>query len=126
MLTDSLFKMNKPENRLINHIHNEKPIIDFDFEGTVIERVKSIAGFQWSQIMRFWHIPKKAETKRKLALQLLRHSFAMHLLANGIDLKYLQEWFEHENSKTNEICTHISITAFDNIRNSINDSFEKY
>ena len=50
----------------------------------------------------------KIPYNQDVSVHSLRHSFAMHFLKSGINLRYIQEFSGHKSSKTTEIYTYIS------------------
>lgn len=59
---------------------------------------------------------EKGGIHRRGGIHTLRHSFATHMLENGIDLRYIQELLGHSSSKTTEIYTHVASHRLAEIR----------
>ena len=60
-----------------------------------------------------WYIIKNISKKlgldiNKISPHILRHTFATHLLYNGVPLRHLQELLGHSNISTTQIYTHLS------------------
>lgn len=64
---------------------------------------------------------QKANIKRRVTPHMLRHSFATHLLEQGVDLRYIQVLLGHSSSKTTEIYTHVSNQEIRKIINPLDE-----
>lgn len=61
----------------------------------------------------------KAGISKNVVPHMLRHSFATHLLEDGVNLRQIQILLGHNSSKTTEIYTHVANTSLNQIKNPL-------
>lgn len=62
---------------------------------------------------------KKAGIKKDATFHSLRHSFATHLLENGVDVRYVQELLGHQNIRTTQRYTQVTNPSIRNIKSPL-------
>lgn len=75
-----------------------------------------------SSLQVFKRALKKANVNKKATLHTLRHSFATHLLEDGVSIGHIQKLLGHNDIKTTLIYTHIAKDALENIKSPL-DTF---
>lgn len=85
-------------------------LFESEFGGKLTERTAQII---------FHKALKKAGVKKEATFHSLRHSFATHLLENGVDVRYVQELLGHANIRTTQIYTKVTNPMLKNIKSPL-------
>lgn len=63
---------------------------------------------------------KKSGIQKDATFHSLRHSFATHLLENGVDIRYVQELLGHQNIRTTQLYTKVTNPNIRKIKSPLN------
>ncbi len=67
----------------------------------------------------FEYASKRAGIKKKVSCHTLRHSFATHLLEQGVDIRYIQTLLGHSRLQTTQVYTHVANKDIKNIKSPL-------
>ena len=62
---------------------------------------------------------------KKVSIHTLRHSYATHLLEEGVSLKVIQKYMGHSSLQTTLVYLHLTETAEANARQTIEKLFQR-
>lgn len=131
--------------QLTPHIHKKQAIISlyFFYGIKLVDFLKKQKSARWSQNLKAWrcfvekdkqysfsNISKillraaKAAGILKRVPHMLRHSFATHLLEQGISFRHIQILLGYNISKTAELYIQVSVQEIGKIKNTLDDFYK--
>lgn len=94
----------------------EKMITGKNFDDYVFESERGGKLSERTAQIIFEKALKKSAIKKRATFHSLRHSFATHLLENGVDVRYVQALLGHANIRTTQIYTQVTNPRLKNIK----------
>ncbi len=70
---------------------------------------------------KFENALTKSGVKKDATFHSLRHSFATHLLENGVDVRYVQELLGHQNIRTTQLYTKVTNPSIRKIKSPLDN-----